>query len=323
MKNSCGWTSEYRRKKFEKRYYNQPDKDLLPLNHLAIQRSISILLDIQGTCDNIDDEKAKRFVLYLDRLRKKFKADYVTISISTHYTDGREIKNILDIISRNLISNIRIGDNFFLGGIYNYDSDKEISVFPNFNYDKIETFLINLVTLGRNVVFMAVFDDFISDEIFKRISLNSPVLVGKPSSKKNDLKRNSLCRIATETKSFDGVLEIMTTYLESIIRLSVSEIVETQKRETPYFPISILIQKIANREYEALKRYFTMGLADDKDIEIILDLLISINMAQKIPPEENRQVKTLLEIIINQLEKQESIIPKGKIITLQKLLNTD
>lgn len=154
MKNNVGWTSEYRRKKFEKRYKKDTEfKPLTPITEVTTElnspKTIAVMLDVEGTCDNIDDEKAKAFMMSIDAIRNKFGAKYGTISLSTHSNNSREMKRILTILSRNLSKDIEIGINFFFGGTYDFESDREIMMEPNFNRNKVSTFMCHYInTLG-------------------------------------------------------------------------------------------------------------------------------------------------------------------------------
>ena len=81
---------------------------------------INILLDLDGTCDNIDSDLARIFILKLDKVRRYFNAELTLISISTHYSDPSRIKMILDLLTSNINDKIDIGPNFYYGGIYDY-----------------------------------------------------------------------------------------------------------------------------------------------------------------------------------------------------------
>ena len=52
---------------------------------------------MEGTCDFIDDQKAKTFVQQLDDIRIKFGAELGTVSISTHFRDSSIMKDVLEI----------------------------------------------------------------------------------------------------------------------------------------------------------------------------------------------------------------------------------
>ena len=56
------------------------------------------MLDLDGTSDFINDEKAKIFINQLNTLRLKFGASHATICISTHYDNPDKMIEVLDIL---------------------------------------------------------------------------------------------------------------------------------------------------------------------------------------------------------------------------------
>jgi len=108
VKKQYDWVSEYKREKFFERGKLKKEKELkkffksynFGINKPEIPKTIAVMLDLDGTCDYIDDEKAKIFIAQLDILRKKFGADIATISISTHYNNSDRMQEVLEIFSQ-------------------------------------------------------------------------------------------------------------------------------------------------------------------------------------------------------------------------------
>ncbi|HBA37913.1 MAG TPA: hypothetical protein DCY94_04250, partial [Firmicutes bacterium] len=164
------------------------------------------------------------------------------------------------VLSRNLSKDIKIGISFFLGGIYDFGIDTETTINPNFNLDKVRTFMNYYVnTRETENVWFALIDDNIPDDTFSRCDNRHPMLIAKPSSRQSDLKKNTFVRIASTTRGFDGVLEILASYLKSIENLSLDDIKEMQKNVMIHLSSYELVNKIVDKEYDFLKKYFEEG----------------------------------------------------------------
>lgn len=324
MKNSYGWNSEYRRKKFEKRYREKykPLK-MEPLRTCVFPNTIAVMLDIEGTCDNIDDGKAREFVRMLDEIRKKFEAASGLICISTHCINSRKIKKVLEVISRNLSSTISIGTSYFYGGTYDFASGEETTVHPTFNLDKVGTFMENYVksACSQNVWF-AIIDDSIEDDVYKRLPSGRPALIGKPSSEDAELEKNTLLRIASTSRGFDGVIEIMRDYLETIYGKSVSEIKASYRDiEMHHLSSYELLNKVTNREFGFLKRYFKEGYADEDDYEDALDWIMMLNRGYEIAEEEIEDLSEILFLIESHFRKNKQSEQMGKAMSFREIVS--
>lgn len=330
MKNAYGWTSEYRRKKFEERYKKRPvplvEEHRLepPLELPCISKTIAVMLDIEGTCDGIDDETAKLFVRSLDVIRKKFVANYGTISISTHANNTREMKKILDILARNLVGNIKIGTCFFYGGFYDYASDRETIVNPHFNLDKVVTFATNYVnTLGNTNAWCAIIDDGISDYDINRFETRHPFLIAKPSGDKKDVEKNNFNRIASTTKGFRGVIEIIGAYLKNIEGMTPDEVKSTQESVISHLSSYDLTAKVLKRDYEFLKKYFEGDYADEDDYRDVLDWMILVNRGKHPSKEELVQINEVFRIIGKHFQSKGDKALEEKTISFQKVLESN
>lgn len=239
MKNQYGWVSEYKRKKFFEGQKLKKEKEFLKSfdtnNDFEIPKTIAVMLDLDGTCDSINDEKAKIFIAQLEILRKKFQAKLATISISTRYDNSDKMQEVLEILSRNLSNYVKLGINFFYGGIYDYDKKEEVSQAYGFNRNKVKTFVSYYVdSIGMNNQWFAIIDDVISDDIYSKYKNSHPMLVCRPSQHdEGSLSKNNFMSVSTTTKGIDGVIEILDLYIESIRYLSPIRIMEIQRNMIP------------------------------------------------------------------------------------------
>ncbi len=259
------------------------------------------MLDVEGTLNGIDDEKARLFIRSLDVIRKKFQADYGTIAISTHANNAREIKRVIDIFLRNLSDSIKIGTSFFCGGVYDYKENREISRHPRFNFDKVTTFKSYYVNsfgfIGTSCVWYAIFDDELEDSLIANVDRDIPVLLAKPSTNSKDVAKNDIMAVSSTSKGFDGVLEIMSTYLKTIHDLTPKDIVQAQKNLMMHLSSYNLTTKIIEKDYIFLKRYFEEGYADEDDYKDALDWLIMTNRNKVCTTKELSNLIELLELI--------------------------
>lgn len=327
MKKKCEWMSVFRRKKnlerpnleeerLLKSFYNNSDS--------AIPKTIAIMLDLDGTCDFINDEKAKIFISQLDILRRKFGAKTATISISTHYDDSYVMKKVLEILSRNLSSGIEIGTNFFYGGIYDYDKNEDIPQDYSFNHDKVKTFDSYYVSnMEINNQWFAIIDDNISEDTYSKYKDSRPMLVCRPSQRDEGiLSKNNFMSISTTTKGIDGVIETLGLYIESIKYLSPVQIIETQKNMITHLSGWDLIEKIRNREYALLVRYFKEGFADEADYRDSLDWLMLTNRDQMPTKDELVYLREILELMYNHFQEKKAEENVEKVAKLQKIFES-
>lgn len=305
MKNQGGWT-EYRRKKFYERQTFQREKslfdDFTEITNTNIPKTIAVLLDLAGTCDFINDNKAKVFLNQLEIIRKKFRADYGTISISTHCGNPEGIKPVLDILSRNITKNIKIGMNFYYGGIYDYDQDSITVMESNFNADKVSTFEDYYINgFASNNQWFAVIDDDISKDTYKKYQYSHPMFLCCPSQTKYGTNNNCFMSYATETDGFDGVIEGLNVYIDFIKKLSKEQVLEIQKNMMTHISSHELINKIRERDYEFIDRYFKEGYADEADYRDAIVWIGITNKNQKPTKEELQNIRKILETMSENL----------------------
>lgn len=308
MKKQYGWVSEYKRRKFfesqkmnhEKKLQESFSYDTLSKNN----KTIAVMLDLDGTIDFIDDEKIKIFIMQLNYLRIKFGAKQAIISISTHHNNSIRIKEILDLISKHINMYIKIGICFYYGGTYDYD--KKIDTFKNgnFNYDKVRTFVSYYVNNHKfDNMWFAIIDDGISKYTYQEFQDIQPMLLARPSQNSFDVLKDNFMSISTLTKGFDGVIELLEKYIKSIEGLTATQVLETQKNMITHLSSFELVNKIWKKDFYFLERYFKEGYADDADYSDTLLFLGQIKKEQ-LTKDELLCLKRILELISNYVNAQ-------------------
>lgn len=301
-----GWVSEYRKKKF---YQNQEIRAIKKRTENAFfrnvnNRSMAVMLDLDGVSDDIDLAGASIFVRELNILRRKFNAKYCYICISTHAHKKDKIKEVLDILSKYTTKYIVIGESFFYGHTYDYETDTAKFEGSFFNTNKIEIFkkyyLNNFVT--NNVWFM-VADDTLNTEIYLKYKDIHPCLFVIPGRS----GQSNFMNIMTNTKGFDGVIESLHEYIQNVKKLNLSSILDSQKNMICHLSSGNLIDKVRHHDIEYLIRYFEEGYADEADYyNVITWLGISNNEL----PDDIESITRLLNIIKGHIteEKGKSLI---------------
>lgn len=234
------------------------------------KKTIAIMLDIANTSNNITDDKAQIFIKQIEYLRRKFDAEEATISISTHFCDSIEIKNVLNVLNRNLTANIKFGINFFKGGTYDFENDQEDKYSDKFNKDKVETFDRYYISNPElDTKWFSVIDDDLASNIYKKYQYKCPMLAIRPS--RSTVSNNNLMKYDTETYAFDGVIEGIEQYIKAIDKLTAEEILTEQKNFVEPISLDIsLVTKIKEHDYAYIERYFKEGYATDDDYYDVL-----------------------------------------------------
>lgn len=285
-----------------------------------LPKTISVLLDIEGTCDFIDDDKAQVFMQQLNYIRKKFCASYATISLSTHFNNVVAMKEVLDVLARNLSNNIEIGMSFYLGGMYDYKNDQVIPISREFNRDKVKTFANYYIDTNEfDNKWFAIIDDNMSDDVYKKYKDKHPMLLAKPSQREESVVKNNFMRIGTVTKGFDGVIEILDSYKKSTDGLSSHKILETQKEMICHLSSWELSEKIQKEEFQFVEKYFSLGLADEGDYVTALIGLKFGCLNEENMPQQCEHLDSIFNILLdkftenNQEDKIEAVkVLKGK-----------
>lgn len=282
---------------------------------------INILLDLDGTCDNIDSDLVRIFSLELDKLRRYFNADITLISISTHYSDPSKIKTTLDLINQNLSNTTNIGPNFYYGGIYDYKSNSIKLEEKGFNTDKIKTFkdyYLNQSIYKTN--FIAIFDDMIFSDSYMDFKDDYPILICRPSQIIVNQVDNNLMSYSTTTKGFYGVVEGLDQYIDAIKNIKLEEILNKQKQVEYHISQHEIVDRIMNKDYEFIEKNFINIKFNTSDYFNMLYLFINIDSNNTLNENDIYHLNNILELIINN-NKLETEDEKETIKKLQKIIN--
>lgn len=330
MKKKDSWNSDFRKNRFYenqklkrqkeniakygedvfKRFFRNRDYET---SLFAKTKQIAIMLDLEGTSEKINEENAKIFIKQLEFIRKKFEADIGTISISTHCHDSVKMQSVLDILGASVTDKIKIGLCFYYGGIYDFDNKmNELQEF-GFNVNKLSTFSCFYLQdfLIENTWF-AIIDDNISEDVYKQYQKMQPMLVIRPSKHESDLVYNNFMNIATKTKDFDGVIESLDIYINSIKNLNREQILEKQKNMMYHLSSWELMNKIKEHDFAFLEKYFNEGYADETDYQDTL-MWIGFSNIEEYYTEELARIKNILDMIKNNYEREENSLILEKV----------
>lgn len=319
MNKKDSWISEYRKAKF---YEKHQKSDYIDNSNFHNNKKdiINIMLDIEGTLDGLYDKLATYFLRQLNEIRKRFGAKKVQISISTHSSNYKSVKKVLEIFDRNLIKTVEIGKSYFFGGIYNFNDDLVENKEFGFNSNKVDTFISNSV--GYTTSFFAIVDDSINESIYKKFKSIIPMIVCRPSQ--NCLsKDDNFMSLSTITKGFLGVIEMFDKYLQSIKDLNYYTVLDKQENMITHLDSYELNMKIKNREYQFLIRYLKEGYADFDDYSCIL-LWIGCTIYNVVPTkEELKQIKIILELLDKEYIKNENVDNLNTVKMYKKFLGME
>lgn len=283
--------------------------------------AIAVMLDIQGTCDGIDDNQVDLFMKQLDFLRKKFEADICYISISTHYRESADIRHILDILSPRLIKGIKIGLNFFKGGTYNFEDDDIAWKDYMFNSNKLKTFEERYKDNEiLDTKWMAAIDDSFSDDLFGYYKEKYPLLIGRPSQRSYKSYKDNFMSLGTETNGFMGVLEIFDRYIKSIKDMKPEEIFEHQKNMMYHLSGSELGNLIRERKFSYVGDYLESGYADETDYVETLRWIGFTLSHEEASKEELLILKRIFAILNNKFIQNADQNSISKLVELERTL---
>ena len=220
------------------------------------ESAIAIMLDVQGTIDDIKEDTARIFMQQLQELRRKYKAEKVIINLSSHMSSKEGLIPYLEILHRTLSPNIILGTSFYLFGTYNYEKGEDVYKGLGYNLKKEEVFENCLDSKKYDRICMGLIDDSISPNYIAKFQHKEPIFIIRPSQKGEEkLQKDNLMCHSTQTKGFDGVLEGMDSYLHSIKDIPFEKIVEEQIRVL----LPIDEEEVANlcdkRNFSLLYRY--------------------------------------------------------------------
>lgn len=272
-------------------------------------KSIAVMLDLDGVADNINENTAEIFIEYLNIIRKKFGAKHCFICISTHATDVSLVKSVLDILNYYRTRSIVFGKCFLYGSSYDYVTDKVTLEGPFFNTNKITTFknyyLNNYIT--NNMWFM-VADDSLDSDLFKNFKDIHPCLFVKPGGNGT----SNFMSIEPKTKGFDAVIEALEMYISYTKGLDREDILNEQKNMIYQLTNSELIEKVRSNDYEFLIRYFESDYVNEFDY---YDVVVWLDITAVYNEQDFDKVSYLLNILKSHITEEQG---KSRICSLEE-----
>lgn len=293
----------YQRKKFMTRY----SIDKLTQNSFK-ERAIAIMLDLQGTLDEMTDETAQIFMEQLTKLRLKFNAQKVLINISTHIDiPSPTLEKYMTILANNLKPNIILDEATYLFGTYNFYT-KECIPLPSHknNYNKTEIFEKHYLEHPKyDIVWFGIVDDSINPNYFRKFQYHFLMAQFIPSLKQEENKKyDNLMSISSFTPGFLGVIECFNTYLNNIKNITYSKLAEAQKNMLPYlnkFDITLLFY---NKRYNDILKYLKANKIDLEDYtDIMRELHLTLSMTE-VTSQELKIIREIFNLVIKHINPE-------------------
>lgn len=326
------WDSEFRKKRFyenqrikaEKKYNQQMNND--PFNSIlshkprVLPHSIAIMMDLDGTCNHINDETAEKFISQVEALRQQFGGEKAYICISTHSSSARHIKQVFDYLAKYKNDDIILSNSFFYGGVYLYDYDEERYQGFGFNSNKVETFSKTyLENFALNIGWFAIIDDTLSDSVFKPYQEDKAMVGLRPGYDGSSKYDNFMYR-STATKNFEGVVELMDKYIEDIKDMSIYDIMDTQRKMQRHLSCWEVSELLRNYQFAKIVTYLNSGLADKDDFRDVYTRLYMMSQYEndKVCGPYRDYVEEILKILDNNgylnnpIEEEKKMLLKGE-----------
>lgn len=297
------WISPYREKKFLEAHRKK--NELLGEELLTDKRktAVVIMLDLQGTIDNIDYGKAQIFMNLLHKIRIKYNANIAIINLSSHMHSADGLIKYLEILHRNLKPNIILGDATYLYGTYNYETGCTEEKGFGYNLRKTEVFE-NTYFDKYKVLCHGIIDDSVSADYVTKFKDTKPVFVIRPSqSKPQDLNRDNMMCYSTLTEGFDGVLEGLSSYLEIIKDIPNYGIVFKQREELVHLSALEVKKLCTSKNFDLVLRYVREGKLDEDDYERVARELGWVLKSNTLDISQLIKIKNIIEALGKYLEK--------------------
>lgn len=306
------WDSEFRKNRF---YENQKRKALKEYNKqqennpfCSVLRSkpkpkpvsIAVMLDLDGTCNLIDDELAEKFIDEVEVLREQFGGN-AYICISTHSSSSRHIKKVFDYLAKYKKEGIILAKSFFYGGTYDYEYDEERYEGFSFNSNKVNTFSqVYLDNKELNIGWFAIIDDSLSEDIFKPYQEFRAMVGLRPGYTGTDRYNNFMYR-TTSTKNFLGVVELMDKYIEDVNDKNIFDIIDIQRKMPRHLSSWEVSELLRNYQFSEIVNYLNSGLADKDDFRDVYTRLYMMSQYEndKISGPYREYVEEILTILDN------------------------
>ena len=283
---------DYHRRKFMTRY---------TIEKLNKERVLAIMLDLQGTLDDMTDETAQIFMEQLTKLKIKFSAHKVLLNISTH-TDlpSPTLDKYMTILDHNLKPNIILDEATYLFGTYNFYT-KRYNPLPNNqnNYNKTEIFEKRYLKNPKyDVIWFGLVDDALNPNYYRKFQNNMLMAEFIPSLRKTeDKKYDNLMSISSLTPGFLGVIECFNTYLDHLKDIPSHSLEEAQKAILPYLDKSDITTLFYNKRYKDILTSLIANKIDQEDYKDIMRELHLTLSASEITTEELAIIKEVFYYI--------------------------
>lgn len=214
---------------------------------------IVVMLDLQGTLDGINDSSAHVFMQQVEQLRNKFSASEALLFISSQAEDERELHEGISCLKRNLLSNIKLDDCYYLNGYVNPYTMESVSV-SGINGDKLS--VLQGKYFGKEELkFVGIIDDNILAMSVLPFQNVCPMVHIYPSQRCEEYLDTSFFSYGTMTYGFNGVVECIASYLKTIQNLDTNEIFTCQKQDLVLISCILAIQLLRDKRYKELRRY--------------------------------------------------------------------
>lgn len=287
------------------------EKDNTKLLDLEKRKTaIAVMLDIQGTLDNIDDQKANLFIKQLHTLRMKYGTEKIIINLSSNIHSERGLIPFLEILQRNLLPNIILDDATYLFGTYNYESGYKNEIGWGYNLKKIDLFEAKYLDRSEyDIIGLGIIDDRADPSYIEKHKDNRPVFTIRPSQKdKESLKYDNLMCYSTETFGFDGVLECLDTYLKRLKDVPADKVVEEQQKELMHLGALEVRTLCIKKKFDLLYRFIKENKLDEEDYERVARELNYLIKEKNIEKNELNILKKLIEALIPHIEKDNELL---------------
>ena len=282
------------------------------------EKVIVIMLDLQGTLDEMTDENTQIFIAQLNQLRTKFAAQKALINISTHIDiPSKTLDKYMTILDHNLIPHIILDDATYLFGTYNFYT-KECQPLKDGqnNYNKTDIFEQRyLNNPSYDIVWLGLVDDSLNPKYYCKFQNLLPMAEFIPSQINDANKKyDNLMSISTMTFGFLGVIECLNTYLNNIKDISPTQLLESQKRIISHLEPSDIILLFHNKRYQDILDYLKAGKIDTNDYKEIMQKLHLLLTTTKLTNPELTIIKEIYNHINNYLNPENKHILEFKML---------
>lgn len=282
------------------------------------EKVIVIMLDLQGTLDEMTDENAQIFIAQLNQLRTKFAAQKVLINISTHIDiPSKILDKYMTILDNNLIPHIILDDATYLFGTYNfYTKECQLLKDSQNNYNKTAIFEQRyLNNPSYDIAWLGLIDDSLNPNYYHKFQNLLPMAEFIPSQINDANKKyDNLMSISTMTFGLLGVIECLNTYLNNIKDISPTQLLESQRKIISYLEPSDITLLFHNKRYKDILDYLKADKIDTNDYEEIMHKLYLLLTTTKLTNPELTIIKEIYNYINNYLNPENKHVLEFKML---------